>query len=162
MIEDKGYIGMNLFTPVCSGFSGNFVWSSPHEWIISVATSFRLALDERLQNSTALLFSVLADSWATEIATVVFPNPGPPMIKATGIVPSSMISMTCCVSWDRPNSSSYGSLSGKQLWISDFASFEPPLFDFLFQMLLSFAIDGVGFQGFDFLPQYTSFKCHNS
>ena len=60
-----------------------------------VAISFNSALDPREQHKTLLQPSDLASSWATLFATVVFPNPGPPVMTAMETVPLWTASMTC-------------------------------------------------------------------
>ena len=99
----------------CFGFPGTFVWIAPHEWIISVATSLNVLCVSRLQNKTVLSFSGLANSWATLLATVVFPNPGPPVTRTIGSGPVCIILMTSFISSSRPKVSFSGTLSGRKL-----------------------------------------------
>ena len=107
----------------CSGFSGTCEWILLQESIISVATSLTFAFVTRLQNKTVPSFSGLANnSWATSFATVVFPKPGPPVIRTTPTVPFFTNSLTCCISCVRPKIHSSGILSGRQLRSSDITS----------------------------------------
>ena len=56
-----------------------------HEWVISVATSLNVSFLGRRQNKS---FPVLVPLlfWAVILVTVVFPNPGAPIINTTATV----------------------------------------------------------------------------
>ena len=99
----------------CPGFSGTCVLTEPHMLIILMATSFKVDFVCKLQNSTVPSFSEISNSWATRLATVVFPNPGPPVTRTTGMSPPSAIFVTRSISWLRPNTFCFSIMSGKQL-----------------------------------------------
>ena len=81
----------------CPGFSGTCVLTTLlHELNISMVISWNVFFDNKLQKKTVRSFS-LSNSQATRLATVVFPNPGPPVIRITGTVPLSTFSLMSCI-----------------------------------------------------------------
>ena len=104
----------------CPGFSGTCVLTTlRHELIISIVVSLKVVFDDKLQNNTVLSFSGLANSQATRFATVVFPNPGPPLIRITGAVPLWTFSLMSCIWSPRPITCSSDKSSGRQLESSE-------------------------------------------
>ena len=105
---------MLQFVNHCPGFSRTCVLALPHELIIPTTTSLKSVFVCKLQNSTVIFVSDFFNSCATLLATVVFPNPGPPVIRTTGVFPPSASFLIRSMCLLRPNTSSSGISRGRQ------------------------------------------------
>ena len=101
------------FRSQCLGCSGG--WERPllQVRIILVNMSFSDDWNVSEQYNTLRLFSRLASSWATLLAIVVFPKPGPPVKEAMETVPLWINFTARWISSERPNTS--WTSSGRQL-----------------------------------------------
>ena len=95
------------------GFSGGWEWLLLQIRVIVVVMSLRDAWDRSEQYKTFLLYSALVSSWATLLATVVFPKPGPPVKDTIETVPLWIACMARLISSERPNT--WWISSGRQL-----------------------------------------------